>query len=66
MQTRWCTTRTPAPACSRAFCSEWPIASTRPAKLGLDVVYTTQASVAQPDFTAECLNARNAGATAEA
>ena len=37
----------------------WPEASK---KLGLDVVYTTQASVAQPDFTAECLNARNAGA----
>lgn len=39
----------------------WPEASK---KLGLEVVYNTQASVAQPDFTAECLNARNAGAEA--
>jgi len=31
-------------------------------KLGLEVVYTAQASVAQPDFTAECIGARNAGA----
>jgi branched-chain amino acid transport system substrate-binding protein len=31
------------------------------AKLGLQVVYRGKASVAQPDFTAECLNARNAG-----
>jgi branched-chain amino acid transport system substrate-binding protein len=31
-------------------------------KLGLEVVYSSQASVAQPDFTAECIGARNAGA----
>ena len=29
---------------------------------GLDVVYQAQASLAKPDYTAECLNARNAGA----
>lgn len=29
---------------------------------GLDMVYVTQTSVAQPDFTAECLSARRAGA----
>ena len=27
---------------------------------GMEVVYSAQASLAQPDFTAECLNARNA------
>lgn len=32
--------------------------------LGLDLVYSGRASVAQPDFTAECLAARNAGADA--
>jgi branched-chain amino acid transport system substrate-binding protein len=31
-------------------------------KLGLEVVYNGQASVTQPEFTAECINARNAGA----
>ena len=31
-------------------------------KLGLEVVYQTQVSISQPDFTAECLAARNAGA----
>jgi branched-chain amino acid transport system substrate-binding protein len=30
--------------------------------VGLDPVYRARASIAQPDFTAECLNARNAGA----
>jgi branched-chain amino acid transport system substrate-binding protein len=30
--------------------------------LGLDVVYQSKASLAQPDFTAECLSAKNAGA----
>jgi branched-chain amino acid transport system substrate-binding protein len=29
--------------------------------LGLDLVYSGRASIAQPDFTAECLSARNAG-----
>ena len=29
---------------------------------GMEVVYSASASLAQPDFTAECLNARNAGA----
>jgi branched-chain amino acid transport system substrate-binding protein len=32
------------------------------AALGFDYVYRAQTSLAQPDFTAECLNARNAGA----
>ena len=32
------------------------------AKHGMEVVYRASASLAQPDFTAECLNARNAGA----
>lgn len=31
-------------------------------QVGLSVVYNANASIAQPDFTAECLNARNAGA----
>ena len=31
-------------------------------ELGLEVVYSGQISVAQPDFTAECLQARNRGA----
>lgn len=31
------------------------------AKLGFDVVYRGQGSLAQPDFTAQCLGARNAG-----
>jgi branched-chain amino acid transport system substrate-binding protein len=30
-------------------------------KYGMDVVYSAQASLAQPDFTAECLNARQRG-----
>jgi branched-chain amino acid transport system substrate-binding protein len=30
-------------------------------KYGMEVVYTAQASLAQPDFTAECLNARQRG-----
>ena len=32
------------------------------AKYGYQVVYRAQASIAQPDYTAECLAARNAGA----
>jgi branched-chain amino acid transport system substrate-binding protein len=32
------------------------------ADFGFDVVYEGQASLAQPDFTAECISARNAGA----
>jgi branched-chain amino acid transport system substrate-binding protein len=32
------------------------------AKYGMQLVYRAQASLGQPDFTAECLNARNAGA----
>jgi branched-chain amino acid transport system substrate-binding protein len=31
-------------------------------QLGFDVVYQAQSSIAQPDFTAECLNAKAAGA----
>ena len=30
-------------------------------ELGMDVVYSAQSSLVQPDFTAECLAARNAG-----
>lgn len=33
-------------------------------EFGLDVVYQAGVSLAQPDYTAECLNARNAGAQA--
>ena len=33
-------------------------------KLGYKLVHQAQASIAQPDFTAECLSARNAGAQA--
>ena len=33
-------------------------------KLGYKIVYQAQASIAQPDFTAECLAARNAGVQA--
>ncbi|HVW34645.1 MAG TPA: ABC transporter substrate-binding protein [Acidimicrobiia bacterium] len=33
-------------------------------KLGYKLVYQAQASIAQPDFTAECLSARNAGVQA--
>jgi len=29
---------------------------------GFDLVYQATSSIAQPDFTAECLSARNAGA----
>jgi branched-chain amino acid transport system substrate-binding protein len=32
------------------------------AKYGMEVVYQSQNSLGQPDFTSECLNARNAGA----
>jgi branched-chain amino acid transport system substrate-binding protein len=32
------------------------------AKMGFELVYQAKVSVAQPDFTAECLSARNAGA----
>jgi branched-chain amino acid transport system substrate-binding protein len=31
-------------------------------RVGLDPVYKTQTSVTQPDFTAQCISARNAGA----
>ncbi|HYH49407.1 MAG TPA: ABC transporter substrate-binding protein [Acidimicrobiia bacterium] len=34
----------------------------RAAGLGLELVYQARASIAQPDYTAECLAARNAGA----
>ena len=34
------------------------------AGLGIELVYRGKASLAQPDFTAECLNARNSGAEA--
>ena len=43
----------------RVAAREWPATAK---KLGFDLVYQGTASVAQPDFTAECLNARNAGA----
>jgi branched-chain amino acid transport system substrate-binding protein len=37
------------------------IAPTWAKRLGYELVQTTSASLAQPDFTAECLSARNAG-----
>jgi branched-chain amino acid transport system substrate-binding protein len=37
----------------------WPEAGK---KVGFETVYKGEVSIAQPDFTAECLNARNAGA----
>ena len=46
-----------APTCTDAGKT---IADTAP-KLGYKVVYQAKSSIAQPDFTAECLAARNAG-----
>jgi branched-chain amino acid transport system substrate-binding protein len=37
----------------------WPAAGKR---VGFTTVYNAQVSIAQPDFTSECLNSRNAGA----
>lgn len=51
------------------FCSETPLCSdiakmyaAKANDLGLQLVYQGQGSIAQPDYTAECLSARNAGA----
>lgn len=46
-----------AQACRDAY-ERWPEVARR---FGLDLVYRAQVSLAQPDFTAECLGARNAG-----
>lgn len=46
-----------AQACRDAY-DQWPDVARR---FGLDLVYRAQVSLAQPDFTAECLGARNAG-----
>src|SRR5581483_3796101 len=46
-----------AQACRDAY-DRWPEVARR---FGLDLVYRAQVSLAQPDFTAECLGARNAG-----
>jgi branched-chain amino acid transport system substrate-binding protein len=50
-------------ACVEAqFCKRaGEIYAAEAAKLGFDYVYRRQASIATPDFTAECLSARNAG-----
>jgi branched-chain amino acid transport system substrate-binding protein len=45
-------------ACGRAG-SRWKDGAP---KAGMTAVYSSQTSLAQPDFTAECLSARNAGA----
>lgn len=47
-----------ADGCTQAS-TGWPEAGK---KVGFTTVYNGQVSIAQPDFTAECLNARNAGA----
>jgi branched-chain amino acid transport system substrate-binding protein len=47
-----------ADGCNEAT-TGWPAAGKR---VGFTTVYNGQVSIAQPDFTAECLNARNAGA----
>jgi branched-chain amino acid transport system substrate-binding protein len=47
-----------AQGCTEAS-TGWPAAGK---KVGFTTVYNAQVSIAQPDFTAECLNARNAGA----
>lgn len=51
------------------YCSEGDICAQKEAEyakfaeqLGLEVVYRARVSLAQPDFTAECLEARNRGA----
>ena len=53
------------------YCSETPLCADiakmyarEGGKLGLQLVYQGQGSVAQPDYTAECLSARNASAEA--
>ncbi|HVW31290.1 MAG TPA: ABC transporter substrate-binding protein [Acidimicrobiia bacterium] len=53
------------------YCSETPLCadiarefSAAAPGLGLQLVYQGQGSIAQPDYTAECLSARNAGAEA--
>jgi branched-chain amino acid transport system substrate-binding protein len=47
-----------AQGCTEAS-TGWPAAGKR---VGFTTVYNAQVSIAQPDFTSECLNARNAGA----
>ena len=51
-------------ACAEvALCSDIrKAAKDEAARWGMELVYEGQASLAQPDFTAECLSARNAGA----
>jgi branched-chain amino acid transport system substrate-binding protein len=45
-------------------CGAWRnIAKANAQKLGVDVVYEAQVSLAQPDFTAECIQAERNGAT---
>jgi branched-chain amino acid transport system substrate-binding protein len=51
---------TEASSCNRSL----PMARKHAAAFGLEIVYQAQASLAKPDYTAECLNARNAGAQA--
>ncbi|HYH49318.1 MAG TPA: ABC transporter substrate-binding protein [Acidimicrobiia bacterium] len=46
-----------APACDQADSVPWEAAG----ELGFEPVYRARASIAQPDYTAECLAARNAG-----
>jgi branched-chain amino acid transport system substrate-binding protein len=45
-------------------CGVWRnIAKANAAKLGVEIVYEAQVSLAQPDFTAECIQAQRNGAT---
>ncbi|MCU1596116.1 MAG: putative branched-chain amino acid transport system substrate-binding protein precursor [Frankiales bacterium] len=45
-------------------CSGWAAAAKKyAAKAGMTIVYSATISITQADFTSECLNARNAGAT---
>jgi branched-chain amino acid transport system substrate-binding protein len=45
-------------------CGVWRnIAKQRAASLGVEIVYEAQVSLAQPDFTAECIQAQRNGAT---
>jgi branched-chain amino acid transport system substrate-binding protein len=45
-------------------CGAWRnIAKARAAQMGVEIVYEAQVSLAQPDFTAECIQAQRNGAT---
>src|SRR5688572_12682658 len=45
-------------------CGVWRnIAKSRAASMGVEIVYEAQVSLAQPDFTAECIQAQRNGAT---